>query len=76
MSTTKVFTLYSVSCLCYLFSLLVQNMKLNDSRIIIFLIESEVFVERRSVCNVTVKLAEHGIHSNTNNVLDLLLQQP
>ena len=52
------------------------NMELNDLRIIICLRKSEVTVERISVCNVTEKLLEHGIHSlpcsYTIDIIDLL----
>ena len=44
--------------------------------LIIFLRKSKVTVERISVCNVTEKLREHGIHClpclYTNDVIDVL----
>ena len=52
------------------------NMELNDLRIIICLRKSEVTEERISVCNVILKLMEHGIHclpcSYTNDVISIL----
>ena len=52
------------------------NTELNELRIIICLRKSEVTFERISVCNVTGKLAEHGIYclpcSYTTDVIDLL----
>ena len=54
------------------------NTELKDLRIIICLRKSEVTVEIISVCNVTGKLMEHGIHclphslTCTNDVIDLL----
>ena len=45
-------------------------------RIIICLRQSEITVERNSVCNVTEKLMENGIHclpcSYINDVIDML----
>ena len=50
--------------------------ELNDLKIMICLRSSEVTVDRNSVCNVTEKLMEHGIHclpcSYTNDIIDLL----
>ena len=53
-----------------------SNTELNDWRIIICLRNSEVTVEKISVCNIIEKLMEHGIHclscSCINNAIDLL----
>ena len=50
--------------------------ELNDLRKIICLRNSEVTVERISVCNVIEKWMEHGIHclpcSYTNDIIDML----
>ena len=52
------------------------ELDLNDLKIIICFIKSDVTVERLSVCNVIEKLMEHDIHcvpcSYTNGVIDLL----
>ena len=51
------------------------NTELNDLKHINCLRKSEVSVERNSVCNVIVNLAEHGINclpcSYTNGVIDM-----
>ena len=52
------------------------NTEFNDLRKIICLRESEVSVDRISVCDVIKNLAENGIHclpwSYTNDVIDML----
>ena len=56
--------------------LLSCNHELDDTRKIICLRKSEITVERISVCNVTEKSMEHGMHclprSCTNDVIDSL----
>ena len=51
------------------------NTELNDLRMIVCLRKPEVTVERISVCNVTEKMMEHGIHclscTYTNDVIDI-----
>ena len=60
----------------HLLTAVIINTELCDMREIISLRKSELIVERISVCNVTEKLMEHGIHclpySYTNDVIDLL----
>ena len=51
--------------------------ELNDLRVIVCLRKPEVTVVIISVCNVTVKLMEHGVHyfpcSYTSEVINMLL---